>query len=158
MELPNCEDLKLIKFMQLAEFQAKLFSKDTSTQVCALLIAPNSYQQLSSGYNGLPRGVNDHITSRFERPAKYMWTEHAERNAIYNAARRGTPLEDSIVVVNKFPCADCARAIIQIGASSVITTKPDTILHPQWAESWKVSYEMFAEAGIRVMISPTSDS
>lgn len=49
---------KSIQYYQLAQQLAKIFSKDPSTQVGAILIAPDSYQILSMGYNGMPRGYN----------------------------------------------------------------------------------------------------
>jgi len=50
---------------------------------------------------------------RLERPAKYLWLEHAERNAICNAARAGTATEACTIYVEIMPCMDCARAIVQ---------------------------------------------
>ena len=35
-------------------------------------------------YNGIVRGVSDDIPERLERPTKYDFFEHAERNAVYN--------------------------------------------------------------------------
>ena len=46
--------------------------------------------------------------------------EHAERNAIYNAARCGTPLEGCTLYVEIMPCMDCGRAIVQAGIREVI--------------------------------------
>jgi dCMP deaminase len=139
---------KADQFMQLAEFKAELFSKDNSTKVCAIIVAPESLQELSSGWNGMPRGIDESLLERSVRPEKYLWYEHAERNAIYNASRDGTPLKGSIMVVNRYPCADCARAIIQCGIRSVITNTPES--NTTWNESWRVSSIMLGEAGIRV--------
>lgn len=140
--------VKAKKFMELAEVKARLFSKDTATQVCAIILAPDSLEELTSGWNGMPRSIDETIASRWERPIKYKWVEHAERNAIYNASRRGTPLEGGIMIVNRFPCADCARAIIQCGITRVITKLPED--NPTWHESWRVSSEMLAEAGVTI--------
>ena len=41
----------------------------------------------STGYNSFPKGLNDDLQERQERPEKYYWIEHAERNALYNAPR-----------------------------------------------------------------------
>ena len=46
--------------------------------------------------------------------------EHAERNAIYNAARIGISLKKSIFYVTGPPCPDCLRGIIQVGATEII--------------------------------------
>ena len=76
--VPNWDEY----FMKMAE-HVKTKSKDRSTQVGAVIVG-EGHVVLSVGYNGFPRGVNDDIDSRYERPAKYMWTEHAERNAIFS--------------------------------------------------------------------------
>jgi len=53
-------------------------------------------------------GVKD-LTDRFERPIKYMFFEHAERNAIFTAARHGIRTDGATLYVQALPCVDCAR-------------------------------------------------
>ena len=53
------------------------------------------------------------------RPEKYDWIEHAERNAIYAAAREGRKLMGATMYLNKFPCVECARAIAQTGITEL---------------------------------------
>ena len=53
-------------------------------------------------------GVQD-LTDRFERPMKYLYFEHAERNAIFTAARHGIRTEGATLYVQALPCVDCAR-------------------------------------------------
>lgn len=142
---------KAEKYLSLAIYQANLFSKDPSTKVGAILLAPNSLQMLSMGYNGFPRGIDETDPKRWERPTKYMFAEHAERNAIYNAARRGTPLEGAICVVSLFPCADCARALIQSGISRIVTAEPD-MSHDRWGSHFEVSLKLFEEAGVALQL------
>lgn len=140
---------KCQKYYKLAEFQANLFSKDPSTKVGALFIAPHSLQILSQGYNGFPRKVDETDVTRWERPTKYFYVSHAEANGIANACRHGTPLENSIAIVTLFPCASCAKLIIQAGISLLITKKPD-LQCPKWGVEFKYSIEMFEEAGVEV--------
>lgn len=78
---------KAIKYFKLANYQADLFSKDTSKKVGALFLAPESLQILSLGFNGFPRGIDETNTERWKYPNKKFHVEHAERNAIYNACR-----------------------------------------------------------------------
>lgn len=101
-------------------------SKDKSTKVGAVIVGPNN-EVLSVGWNGFPRGVNDDVEERHERPAKYEWTEHGERNAIYNAARHGIRLDGTTLYTTHDPCADCARAIVQSGIRHVVTLGGSTI-------------------------------
>lgn len=121
-------------------------SKDPSTKVGCVIVGP-SHEVRTIGYNGFPRGVREHIEvpkdekaqrellkqspdyqflldpERWDkRPEKYSWVEHAERNAIYNAARMGTSLEGCTAYLNWLPtpCADCTRAIIQAGIVRIV--------------------------------------
>src|SRR4051794_38843117 len=67
-------------------------SKDPNTQIGCVIIGPNR-EIRSTGYNSFPRGIRDDVPERLVRPTKYLWIEHAERNAICNAARAGTATE-----------------------------------------------------------------
>jgi dCMP deaminase len=96
-----------------------LRSKDPNTQIGCVIVGP-AHEIRSTGYNSFPRGINDAVSERQSRPEKYLWIEHAERNAIYNAARAGTPLEGCTIYVEVVPCMDCARAIVQAGIAQVI--------------------------------------
>ena len=51
-------------------------SKDLHTQVGCVIIGPEG-EIRATGYNGIPKGVQD-LPERLERPAKYLWTAHAE--------------------------------------------------------------------------------
>jgi dCMP deaminase len=94
-------------------------SKDPSTQLGCVIVGP-AHEIRSTGYNSFPRGIRDDVPGRAERPEKYLWVEHAERNAIYNAARAGTALEGCTLYVELMPCMDCARGIVQAGIVEVV--------------------------------------
>lgn len=141
-------------FMSMA-FMFAMRSPDTSTRV-GCVVVDDSNTVVSLGYNGRPRGIEPFALGdpRLDRPTKYLWMEHAERNAIYNACRTGTPLDDCSLYVTLFPCADCARGIVQVGIKHVIYHKDSTDLMAQasgnWDESHAASFQMFEEAGVRV--------
>lgn len=138
---------KARKFLGIAQTVAQL-SKDRATKVGAVAIGPAGDIR-AMGYNGFPRGCDDDIDSRHERPAKYVWTEHAERNLIYNAARVGVPLEGCILVVTPlFPCIDCARGIVQAGFKAVVAEAEN---NSRWAESNNQALELFKEVGIKIL-------
>ena len=82
-------------FVSIAE-QVKEKSKDIKTKIGAVIVGKDN-EILSTGYNSFPRGLDDNVVQRQERPEKYFWFEHAERNAIYNAARIGVSLKQSTV-------------------------------------------------------------
>lgn len=125
-------------------------SRDQSTKVGAMIVGPDG-EIRSTGYNGFPRGVNDSINTRYERPLKYKWTEHAERNAIFHAARFGAMCKGCTLFSTHYPCTDCARAIIQAGIIKIILKRqPDCEFKDRWNEDALVAAEMLSEAKIIV--------
>lgn len=148
--------LKATDALEHAKFLAQHYSRDQSSKIGALILGPTG-EPLSWGYNGFPRGVNDEVKERYERPLKYQWTEHAERNAIFNAARSGHKLlGSSIYITGLCPCPDCTRGIIQAGINQVYLEAwafdPENERAKVWAPGWEISKEMLTEAGIRTWV------
>ncbi len=138
-----------VYFMGLARAVAEK-SKDESVKVGVIIVGPD-HEVRSTGYNGFPRGVDETDSSRWERPIKYQWVEHAERNAIYNAARAGISTNGCIAYLESPPCTDCGRALIQAGIKEiVVTTKNPFAGRKDWAESIKFAIDMLEEAGVTV--------
>jgi len=141
---------KIEKFFKLVEFKAELFSKDPSTKVCCLFIEAVSLQILSTGYNGFPRKIDETNPDRWKRPEKYKYVVHAESNGIYNACRNGVSLNNSICIVNFFPCSTCTKGLIQVGIKMLITKNPD-FAHITYGEDFRYSVEMLKEANIEII-------
>lgn len=137
------------RFLALCDHLAQ-WSEDRDFQVGCVIVGPG-HEIRTTGYNGLPRGVSDSDDSRFDRSSgeKFFWFEHAERNAIYNAARAGVSIAGCTLYVNRFPCADCGRSIIQSDIARLVCPpipKADGALD----YSFKVSAQMLKESGIKV--------
>jgi dCMP deaminase len=135
------------RFMAVARDVAS-WSKDRSTKVGCVVVSPLRDIK-ATGYNGFPRGIDDQVEERHERPAKYQWTEHAERNAIYAAARLGTSLDGCTMYVPWFPCVDCARAIIQAGIAELVAIEPDSN-DPKWGADFKLARQMLLESSVEL--------
>ena len=135
-------------FIKLAECAA-LKSKDPSTKIGAVIVGIDN-EVLSIGFNGFPRGIADYSDRYTNRETKLKLIEHAERNAIYNAARQGIKLKDSKLYLSnnlKMICGDCAKAIIQSGISEVVgIKKADKELLKRWENDF--SKTLFRESGI----------
>lgn len=136
------------KFLILSVEIANLWSKDESTKVGCVIVGPNR-EIRTTGYNGMPRGVNDDVPARHARPDKYKWFEHAERNAIYNAARMGNALDGCTLYCTLPSCDNCCRAIIQSGIVRAVFIPAPTDFE-RWKDSFEVGSIMLGEAGIRV--------
>ena len=131
-------------FMDMAILVAQR-SKDPSTKVGCVVVSEDKIV-VATGYNGLPRGVQDR-SERMERPAKYLWTSHAEENAVAQSARVGAKLKGGTAFVTHHPCSRCARSLIQAGITRVVigsgtTSMPD--------EEFEVARIMFKESGVNV--------
>lgn len=141
-----------VRFLSLAHEIAK-WSKDTSTKVGAVIMGPDRDPR-SFGYNGFPRGINDDVPTRHERPAKYAWTEHAERNALANCNRIGIPTKDCTIYVTHFPCSACSRMIIQSGLKEVVVDKRslEDDFAQRWNEDLQIAKAMLEEAKVKITI------
>lgn len=134
-------------FMSIA-YLVSTKSKDQSTHLGAVFVADDN-TILSTGYNSFPRGLNDDVPARQIRPEKYYWMAHAERNGIYNAARKGITLEGSTLYTPAMPCHDCAIAVIQAGVKRIYLDY-NWGISEGWGESQTKAREMLHEVGVEI--------
>jgi dCMP deaminase len=135
------------RWMDMAALVAT-WSKENSRKIAAVVVDSRNVL-VSIGWNGFPRGIDDDVLARSDRPAKYLWTEHAERNAIYNAAANGIKLGGCRMYIPWYPCSDCARAIIQSGITQLLCAEPDWE-DEIWKDKFAVSKDMLGESGVNV--------
>src|SRR5260370_34184368 len=92
------------RFMLLAH-QIARWSKEKGRRVGAVIVGPDK-EIRSTGFNGFPRGVRDDVEARHSREtgATYLWSSHAERNAIYNAALIRVALKGCVIDGPWVPC------------------------------------------------------
>lgn len=127
-----------------------LRSKDPNTQVGACIV--NEQQQIiSTGYNGLPRSLDDDKYPWAREgtflETKYAYVIHAELNAVLNATRK---LKNGIIYVTVFPCHECVKTIIQVGIRHVFYELDKHLNTP----SNLAAKKMLADASITVTPLP----
>ena len=142
-------------FMGLAAI-ASFRSKDPNTQNGTCIVQEDS--PVALGYNGFPRGCSDDDfpwcrgVEKKSYESKYSYSEHSERNAIYDAARRGVSLKGSKLYLYSekgyYLCDECARAIIQAGIKEVIMAF--AIAGNTDKYDWTATKRMFNSSGINV--------
>ena len=142
-----------VRFLHLASTVAK-WSKDPSTKVGAVIVTEEG-DPVSFGFNGFPKGVCEH-PERLDRPQKYDFSEHAERNAIYLSRR---DLRNTVMFVTCLPCCDCTRGIIQAGIRTLVVDRDyyksikdgSSILTPDFKRQKENTRVMLKEAGVNVI-------
>ena len=134
-------------------YEVALRSPDESTK-SGCYIASTDNTPISFGYNGFPRGL-ENKPERQQRPIKYQYFEHAERNAIYNAGREGKSCVGAKLYINWSPCSDCTRAIIQSGIAEVIVHSCGQRAFKMsrnddnfWDDDHNIFHSMLEEAGV----------
>ncbi len=138
-------------FFRLARTYAENQSEDPDTQVACIITDQHGFI-VAKGANRLPLGAC-RTTERKTRPEKYKWIEHAERNAIYAAAREGTRLRGCIAYLPWFPCVECARALVQAGIATLVCHEPDMTDH-RWGEDFTRALALMQEAGVTLRYVP----
>jgi dCMP deaminase len=139
-----------LRYLELVDHVAG-WSKDRSTRIGAVLVKDN--RVISVGFNGMPTGVSDDVEARHQRPDKYYYFEHAERNCILTAAREGIRVAGATLYTTGIPCADCARATIQSGVACITVWKRGSGLETsdRWHDSIKAGETMLKEAGVEIV-------
>jgi dCMP deaminase len=105
----------------------------------------------------MPRGIADTVERLANRDIKNTLMVHAERNAILNAARIGTPLkgctlyltatDDTGLIWGGPPCVACTLEVIQAGIVEVVSY-PFKNVPSKWKENIEQARELLKEAGI----------
>ena len=135
-------------FLEQAHAVAATFSKDPDRKVGAVIYR-DSYP-LSFGYNGIIRGYPDDLVFASD---KLIYTEHAEKNAIFNAARNNINIMGASIACTFHPCHECARAIVQSGIKRLVCPPPsDEDMNGKWASSIDAATRMFSVCGINVFL------
>jgi dCMP deaminase len=126
------------------------WSKDESTKVGAVITTSDG-KPISWGFNGMPMGTDDTVPERHDRPLKYKWFCHAERNAMDLASR--ADLSDCVMFVTFSPCTNCAQSIIQRGIKTLVVDENHTAekMPERWQEDMLVAQEMLTEAGVKIV-------
>lgn len=125
-------------------------SPDRDTQNAAIIVTADGVE-IGRGKIDYPQGVTT-SEERSTRPLKYLFLEHAERNAILTTAKLGAPLDGVVMICPWASCADCARAIIQSGISTLVRLKREPgFSHPSWESSIIAGDEMLEESGVEII-------
>lgn len=131
-----------------AALRAAADSPNRIRKVGAVLVARDGTEIASC--NTFPPGVRD-LDKRHEGDGRFVWMEHAERHAIFNAARAGLATAGAHITSTFFPCIDCARAIVDAGIVCLDTPAP-AFDDPVWGASFERSQIILEEGGVEIRV------
>ena len=131
-----------------AALRASSLSPNRVRQVGAVLAARDGVE--IAACNTFPAGIRD-LEERHAGDGRFIWMEHAERHAIFEAARRGVATAGAHITSTFFPCIDCARAIVDAGIVCLDTPAP-AFDDPVWGAAFERSQVILREGGVEIRI------
>ena len=142
-----------LRFLKIAH-EVQSWSKDPSTKCGCVLVKDR--RVIATGYNGFPANISDSLDRYQNREFKLAAVVHAEKNALFNAAKNGSTTEGCTAYVTWPPCSQCASALIQAGVSKVIC--PATATAPErWIDNFILAGNLLYEAGVTVIYYSEED-
>ena len=136
------------RFLDVAGLVAD-WSKDPSTRVGAVIV-DDERRIVSTGYNGLPRGVPDLPDYLEDRSLKYPMIIHAEHNAVLTARERD--LRNCTLYATHAPCSRCTAAAIQAGIRRFVAPMPEGDYLSRWMEDLRISALLRGHSGSRLLL------
>ena len=137
------------RFIELANSVAG-WSKGPRKRIGAAIVRPDR-SIASLGYNGPPRGFDDEAFLRMTREEQHAVVIHAEANAIAQAHDDEALSGYTLYVSPLFPCAVCARRIVDAGISRVVAYCGH--ISPDWRASADEAEEIFIGAGVECLFA-----
>ena len=126
-------------------------SSNPSTQNGALIVN-DADEVLVRACNPFPDGIAE-TPERLERGLRHKIAVHAERNAVYLAARAGVKTAALTMVCGWATCGECAQAIIQSGLKRLVTHKQTMDASGDfWMPEVELGLSLLREAGIEIII------
>jgi dCMP deaminase len=135
------DDIDLLRLAARASWA----SHDNRSQNGCVII--DAYGHLiAQAANRFPDGTKPDLSSQ---DAKRARIQHAERAAIYEAARKREQLVRATLYAPFVACNECAKAIIDVGIDRVVGHKKCYDNAGYWAPSIELAIAMFEEAGVK---------
>lgn len=111
-------------------------------------------QAISRSANVLPPQLKAHHDVKgigIEEAERYHFIEHAERAAIFLALNNGHQLAGATLYCTRFPCSDCARAIVWTGISRLVVSS-GLAGEGRWLEAQRAARQILKRAGVIVRV------
>ena len=124
-------------------------SNHPSTHVAAILI--DKEKIILRGLNAFPPGVIQK-RERFKEENKHIYLNHAERDVVYKAAKKGISTKGLTMAMPWLPCIPCANAVISAGIKKLVIHKQmNERTSEKWREELKNAVKILGEAKVKIV-------
>jgi len=113
-----------------------------NTKVGAILVDGESGEIISSGYNNLPDLYDQEIIKYMTMEGKKKFVIHAEENLLEKINPSLFKDKYMIVMVNLFPCSNCAKIILRHPYIKELYAPPIKVLDNNWLDVQLESLEL----------------
>lgn len=83
---------------------------------------------------------------------KLNWFICAEKNLIYKAAKQGLSLNNKTLYASRFPCLECAKAIVQSGIINIILIGAIITIIEQYKDNYNLVIKLLQETNTNLKI------
>ena len=136
-------------FLREAYSFAQACSEDTVTKTGVVIVEPDLAHIVSYGANHFPLGLSQTPEQVADREWKYKHIIHAETAAIFNAGRRGSATEGTIMYMPWMSCTPCATAIVDAGIKKLVGHRELIMKTPErWQESINYALSLLERCGV----------
>jgi dCMP deaminase len=126
-----------------------------NSAVGAILVSRN--RVIAQSANVIPprlKAGNGHQFA-LQESERYHFIEHAERATLFSARLAGESFTETTLYCTRFPCSDCARAIVWFGVNRVVTAAGLTG-EDRWLDSQRAALKILRGSGVKVRVLRTA--
>ncbi len=146
--IETTQDKKYASWIRACYRYARKSSHPT-THVGALLVKDNKI--ILKGMNTFAPGVK-HTKKRTTGESVHHYLNHAERDLIYKAAKKGLSIKGLTMAMPCLPCINCVNAIITSGIKFLVTHKQMIEkTDDRWREEIEDAVNMLKESKVKII-------
>lgn len=112
--------------------------------------------EISRSANVLPPELKEIMERKGETVTeedRYHLIEHAERSAIFKGVRAGADMAGATIYCTRFPCSDCARAIVWAGIKRAVFAG-GFAGEQRWLVSQRAALKILRYGGVTIRYLP----
>lgn len=115
-------------------------------------VITRSMEEIAKSANVLPPSIKLKFEETGEvvsEENRYHLIEHAERAAIFKAQLSNKDLTGTTIYCTRFPCSDCARAMVFVGIKRAVFAS-GFAGESRWLESQRAALKILRDGGVKV--------